>query len=467
MAFSGMGNKFFKKTLIDLNFGEEKYLSSDYSILYVKDNLNNKIYLIEFAEFISEDLISFLKSVKKNQPDKNQLNFHLISRNIYLKNELNKFFQILSIKIDSIADFSDNQKKIFLHFKKTFSDSWEVIVGKEEKKVTVLVIEDSPTFAGILTSIINKIPGIEVSKVSANFDEAHDYLKNNSPDIITLDVLLTSGNSLEILKKFPHLATRSLVISDSSAEQGSLVLDMLGMGAFSYLKKPVLSEMDQFKERLTELILNILKKSYPALSSTDESQKKIDFSNREYILIGSSTGGTEVIKEILSSLPKDFPPIIIVQHMPPDFTGLFAQRLSLQSGRKTIEVVHEVEVKRGEAYLASGGKHLKVKKHGSKLILFSDTSDPVNRFRPSVSVLFQSALDQKIASKSIALMLTGMGQDGVHEMKALRDQGCICLAQNEETCVVFGMPRAAIEAGAVDLVLSPSMMISKLTDKLK
>jgi two-component system chemotaxis response regulator CheB len=467
MAFLGMGNKFLKKTLIDLNFGEEKFLSSDFSILYAKDNLNNKIYLIEFAEFIDEDFFSFLKSIKSNQPDKNQLNFHVISRDTYLKNELIKFFQRLNIKINSIDDFPINQKKIFLHFKKSFSGKWEVIIAKEGKKVTVLVVEDSPTFANILSAIINKIPGIEVSKVSSSFDEAHDYLKNNSPDIITLDVYLTSGNSLEILKKFPHFASRSIVISDSSPEQGSLVLDMLEMGACSFLKKPILSEMDQFKERLTELILNFLKKSHPMLSSTEHFQKKINFSNREYILIGSSTGGTEVIKEILSSLPKDFPPIIIVQHMPPDFTGLFAQRLSLQSGRKTIEVTHEVEVKRGEAYLASGGKHLKLKKLGAKLILFSDNSDPVNRFRPSVSVLFQSALDQKIASRSVALMLTGMGQDGVNEMKALRDQGCICLAQNEETCVVFGMPRAAIEVGAVDLVLSPSMMIAKLTDKLK
>ncbi len=192
------------------------------------------------------------------------------------------------------------------------------------------------------------------------------------------------------------------------------------------------------------------------------AHRRVDLKDFDLIAIGSSTGGTEVVKFLLAGIPHDSPPIVVVQHMPGNFTEAFASRLELQTGRPTQEVREPVELRSGHAYLAAGGTHLTVEKKGIQFFAIPTDEPPVNRFKPSVSRLFGSMSELMIASRSIAIMLTGMGQDGAREMLRLKERGSFTLGQSEESCTVYGMPRAAAELGALSVQTSPEEMIEIL-----
>lgn len=198
-----------------------------------------------------------------------------------------------------------------------------------------------------------------------------------------------------------------------------------------------------------------------------KSVRSFKVSDFDLVAIGSSTGGTEVVKYLLQKLPKEFPPIVVVQHMPGDFTAAFATRLNQQTGRPTIEVQKPTLLKWGHAYIAAGGTQLEVKKRGTSLFVVPNDGPPVNRFKPSVSCLFGSMGNLMIASRSVAIILTGMGSDGTREMLRLRQMGAFTLGQSESSCAVYGMPRAAAELGALEVQASPNEMVAIFNPLLK
>jgi two-component system chemotaxis response regulator CheB len=189
-------------------------------------------------------------------------------------------------------------------------------------------------------------------------------------------------------------------------------------------------------------------------------------STEKIIFIGASTGGTEATKEVLLGLPADAPAVMITQHMPPGFTKSYATRLDSLCKIRVKEATDGERVLPGHAYIAPGGMHLRVEKSGANYLARVTDGDPVNRHKPSVEVLFKSAA-AVVGRNALSIMLTGMGADGAKAMREMRDAGAYCIAQDEHTCVVFGMPREAIAAGAVHEVLPLNKIASHMLDHLR
>ncbi len=464
-----MMDKNFRKIKIDLEKEIPKTISTFQNLILVFDSDSLNVFALEFQLYSPDMVLSFLKSVKQQQPNKEKLFFYGSFRSLTLKNDLVYFMKKkFNISLSVISENFDGEKEdcfeLFFDINNTFS----ITPGNVEKKIRVLIVEESTSFSVMLTSFFSTFKSVEVVKIASDINEALDFITSSKQtiDLVSLDLCLQSGAGKKILEIHPDLCSKTIVITNPLKEADSrLGLDVLEMGVIGYFPKPSIKEMDQFKVKLRDLFSDFLLKFSNVISSKMKPTQLLDFSNKDLIAIGSSTGGTEVVKEILQGLPLNFPPIIIVQHMPAEFTFLFAERLTHQTGRKTIEITEEVELMNGVAYLAAGSTHLKCRVQNNKIYVFPDTSPPVNRFRPSVSVMFQSLVDNKLSSRTVAIMLTGMGYDGAQEMKKLNDSGAICFAQDEESSVVFGMPKAAIELGAVDLVMSPKQIIDRLSNE--
>lgn len=334
----------------------------------------------------------------------------------------------------------------------------ELRIIKSEKK-NVMILEDSPAIARILIRCFENTGRFENIFHAGTLAEARKIIATKKVDLISLDLILPDGIGIKLLDEFPKFARSTILITDCSKEQSPYVLECLDKGALAYFKKPSFDQLQELQNSITEIVEQL---SFDTKTAKPTGRKKIDFNwqGKKVILIGSSTGGTEVVKQIIHELPKDCPPIVVVQHMPESFTGPYAERLTQQTSKKTFEVKSMMELKNGHVYLAAGGVHAVLVKEGRKIFVKPQRSPEVNRFCPSVSVLFKSAYDCKLAEHSIAIMLTGMGYDGAREMKLLRDNGTLTLGQSRETCVVYGMPRAAFEAGAVMHECSPDEMIS-------
>ncbi len=464
-----MINRNFRKIKITLEKEIAKNISSSNNLFLVFDSDSLIVFALEFQFFNEEMILSFLKSVKLQQPNKSKLCFYGVFKNLNLKNDflffLNNTFKISLNTIFENYELSKDSSFELLLDSNNFLSLFPV---KISKKFNLLIVEESSSFSVMLTSFFTTFKSVEVVKVASNINEALEFINSfeDSIDLVSLDLYMQSGSGKKILERHPELSSKTIVISNPPVNiDSSLGLDTLEMGVIGYFQKPTIKEMDQFKGKLRDLFADFFLKSAEEISSKMKPIRLLDFSNKDLIAIGSSTGGTEVVKEILQGLPLNFPPILIVQHMPAEFTFLFAERLTNQTGRKTIEVTEEVELKNGVAYLAAGSTHLKCRSINNKIYVFPDTSPPVNRFRPSVSVMFQSLIDNNLSNRTVAIMLTGMGHDGAQEMKKLNESGAICMAQDENSSVVFGMPKAAIELGAVDLVMSPEQIIERLSNE--
>lgn len=337
--------------------------------------------------------------------------------------------------------------------------------------LTLLIVEDSPTLRKILKSVYDKIPNVEVVGETGSIEKAFELYEKFNPDIVSLDMKLEDGSGLELLKRAsltPHFKkSKFILVTDCSPLEGNLVFDALALGAHHYLQKPQAHNLGGFQGELAELIKDLSLTARPTFEKSTHphhpsSSLKLTM-DAKFILIGSSTGGTEIVRDILAGLPKKCPPILIVQHMPETFTGIYAHRLSKQTGRPTIEVRASVKLEEDHAYIAGGGLHLEIVKNRGEFWAEPRQGDPVNRFKPSVSVLFGSAHSIGISPQTIAIILTGMGRDGADPLLQLKQNGALTFAQSQESCVVFGMPKAAVELGAVDYCEPPSAMIRRIS----
>ncbi len=342
-----------------------------------------------------------------------------------------------------------------------------------KKKTKVLIVEDSKPIQKVLSKIFSDIPNVEIVAIESRPEAAVNRMKETKPDFITLDMHLEEGTGADFLRisNFKDYAkttgARCVLVTDCSMLEGNIVFDALANGASSYIQKPQVANFkqmtDEMSELISELFLPIDNQAKNLNSSANEKQMQL--SDYKLIAIGSSTGGTEIVRELIGGLPVNCPPIVVVQHMPSLFTGLYAERIQKQTGRITQEVRELTPLLPGQAYIAAGGTHLLVEKNNDQLFVKPKTGELVNRFMPSVSVLFGSIEKANMARHTVAIMLTGMGSDGAKEMRTLKDSGSFTIGQSKESCVVYGMPRAAEEMGALCWSGSPDQIIYKLNRK--
>ena len=332
------------------------------------------------------------------------------------------------------------------------------------KKIKVLCVDDSALIRSVMTEIINSQSDMTVVGTAADPLVARDLIKVTNPDVLTLDVEMPRMDGLEFLEKLMRLRPMPVVMVSSLTERGSeIALRALELGAIDFVTKPRLGVRDGLLN-YTELIAGKIRTAAgarllparhaaPARPGGDAPQESLLrsplLSTEKLIIIGASTGGTEAIREVLQPLPPDSPAGMIAQHMPAGFTRSFAQRLDGLCRINVKEAEHGERVLPGYAYIAPGGFHLSLARSGANYVAHLDQEPPVNRHRPSIDVLFDSAA-RHAGKNAIGIILTGMGKDGAEGLLRMRRAGAHTLAQDEASCVVFGMPREAIALGAVD-----------------
>ncbi len=325
-------------------------------------------------------------------------------------------------------------------------------------KTRVLIVDDSALVRGLMREIINGQPDMEVVGQAPDPIQAREMIKTLDPDVLTLDVEMPGMNGLDFLEKLMRLRPMPVVMVSSHTARGSEeTLRALELGAVDFIAKPRLGG----SVRLAELADEIADKIRAAARARVRRHALADQAaqaprplpahaaraGERLVFVGSSTGGTEALKELLSRLPASAPGILIAQHMPESFTRSFAQRLNGLTAMHVKEAEHGERVLPGHVYIAPGHSHLRVKRNGPYYCAELSKDEPVNRHRPSVDVLFQSAA-AVAGGNGLGVLLTGMGKDGAQGLLAMRQAGAHTIAQDEASCVVFGMPKAAIELGA-------------------
>jgi two-component system chemotaxis response regulator CheB len=346
----------------------------------------------------------------------------------------------------------------------------------------VVVVDDSALVRSLLTEIINRQHDMECVGAASDPLVARDMIRATNPDVITLDVEMPRMDGLDFLARLMRLRPTPVVMVSTLTERGAEVtLRALELGAIDFVAKPKIGVADGLKLLAQDITDKVriaakaqLRRSVPAAAQAGAHPESVAppvsrlgrLSTEKIIFIGASTGGTEATREVLAGLPPDSPAVMITQHMPPGFTKSYAARLDGLCKIRVAEARDGERVLPGHAYIAPGGLHLSVERSGANYIARVQDGEPVNRHKPSVEVLFKSAA-RVVGPNALALMLTGMGADGAHAMKELRDAGSYNYAQDEASCVVFGMPREAIAAGAAHEVLPLSQMASRLIERLK
>lgn len=340
-------------------------------------------------------------------------------------------------------------------------------VGSKLVKVKskILIVDDSKTIRTILSRIFSSDPGLEVCAMAERPSEVEALILKHKPDVITLDIHMPEMDGVALLKIIgPKYNIPTIMISSISMAEGPMVLDALENGAVDYIQKPELSEI----ERLTPLILEKVQmaaKANLAKHFTNKNLKQERIKNlcdlNSLIVLGSSTGGTEAIREIITVLPDKIPPMLIVQHIPAVFSAAFAKRMNELCPFEVKEAENGDEVRANRILIAPGGQQMKlVCKNGKRMVEIND-DEPVNRFKPSVDYLFLSVA-KNLYTSTIAVILTGMGKDGARGMLELRNLGVRTIAQDEFTSVVFGMPKEAIALGGAEFVEPLSEIAEKM-----
>ncbi|MGZ8198909.1 MAG: protein-glutamate methylesterase/protein-glutamine glutaminase [Burkholderiales bacterium] len=344
------------------------------------------------------------------------------------------------------------------------------------KEIRVLIVDDSALVRSLLTEIINEEPGMRAIGAAPDPLVAREMIRNLDPDVITLDIEMPRMDGLDFLEKLMRLRPMPVLMISTLTERGSdATLRALELGAVDFIPKPrigIASGIREYSAQITEKI-RVAAAARPRRASAPARAEAAPLhtaplrigSTEKVIVIGASTGGTEAIKDVLVQLPFDAPAVLVTQHMPEAFTRSFAARLDSLCRITVKEAESGERVLPGHAYIAPGHSHLLLKRSGANYITHLSQSEPVNRHRPSVDVLFRSAAECA-AKNAIAIILTGMGKDGAAGMLELHRAGAHTYAQDEHSCVVFGMPKEAIALGAADEVLPlqdiPRAVIARL-----
>ncbi len=341
-------------------------------------------------------------------------------------------------------------------------------------KIKVLIVDDSALIRSVLNEIISDQPDMEVVGVAPDPLVARELIKQTNPDVLTLDVEMPKMDGLDFLERLMRLRPMPVVMVSSLTERGSeITMRALELGAVDFVTKPkisIQSGMLEYAELITEKIRIASKVRVRARTIAQEQKSSSEVlpqlrnpltSSEKLIIIGASTGGTEAIKSFLVQMPSDCPGILITQHMPEGFTRSFAKRLDGLCKISVSEAAGGERVLPGHAYIAPGHSHLLLARSGANYVTQLSDAEPVNRHRPSVDVLFRSA-SVAAGKNAVGVILTGMGKDGAQGMLEMKNAGSYNFAQDEASCVVFGMPREAIAIGATHEVASLNELPSKV-----
>jgi two-component system, chemotaxis family, protein-glutamate methylesterase/glutaminase len=346
-----------------------------------------------------------------------------------------------------------------------------------QAKIKVLIVDDSAVVRQVMAALLGKEPGIEVIGAVSDPIFAMTRMNQEWPDVVLLDVEMPRMDGITFLKKIMSVRPTPVVICSTLTEKGAETsMQALSAGAVEIVTKPKVGLKDFLTDDSTQII-NAIKaaaladmrrmkavtnarspvKLAPELTakSTENHSRSIGTTTDRFVAIGTSTGGTQALQTVLTQLSRVAPGIVIVQHMPEKFTGAFAARLNNICEIEVLEAKHGDRIIPGRALIAPGGKHLAVKLSGAQYQVEVLDGPPVNRHKPSVDVLFRSVA--KYAGKNaLGIIMTGMGDDGARGLKEMFDAGARTVAQDEQSCVVFGMPKEAIKLGAAEKIVSLS-----------
>jgi two-component system chemotaxis response regulator CheB len=350
--------------------------------------------------------------------------------------------------------------------------------------IRVLIVDDSAVVRAVLTRELAKAPDIKVVGAAPDPYVAREMIASQRPDVLTLDMEMPRMDGLSFLRQLMrHYPLPAVVVSSITPKGSALALDALGAGAFDVLAKPdgtahaVGDMVAQLVDRVRaaalvdprKLVARAAAQAAAApLAAGPAPRARLGAATHHVVAIGASTGGTVAVESVLRALPADAPGTVVTLHMPPGFTKSYAERLSASCRISVREARDGEAVVPGVALIAPGNRHLKLVASGASVAVALGDEPPVNRHRPSVDVLFQSAA-QQLGAKVLGVILTGMGADGAAGLLELRRVGGATIAQDEASCVVFGMPRAAIELGAAEEVASldqiPTRILARIHER--
>lgn len=350
-------------------------------------------------------------------------------------------------------------------------------------KTRVLVVDDSALVRSLLSAIIDAQPDMGCVGAAADPLIAREMIRSLNPDVITLDVEMPRMDGLDFLSRLMRLRPTPVVMVSTLTERGAEVtMRALELGAIDFVAKPKVGVADGLRLLADDITDKVRVASKARMQRPKLSAGPADglatppravvsalgrLSTEKIVFIGASTGGTEATREVLTGLPADCPAIMITQHMPAGFTKSYSARLDGLCRIRVAEARDGERILPGHAYIAPGGTaHLSVERSGANYVARVVEGDPVNRHRPSVEVLFRSAA-RVAGPNALGIMLTGMGGDGATAMREMRDAGSHNLVQDEASCVVFGMPKEAINAGAAHEVLPLSQIATRLIERLR
>jgi two-component system chemotaxis response regulator CheB len=376
-------------------------------------------------------------------------------------------------------------------------------------KTRVVVVDDSALVRSLLTEIINRQSDMECIGAASDPFVAREMIRNLNPDVITLDVEMPRMDGLDFLSKLMRLRPMPVVMVSTLTERGAdVTLRALELGAVDFVAKPKIGVAEGLKQLAEEITDKVRIAAHARVHRTagahasggassgvtaapgasvagatggsgghatphgtpatiaPQTAPLGHLSTEKIICIGASTGGTEATKEVLLRLPPDAPAVVITQHMPPGFTRSYAARLDSLCKIRVKEASDGERILPGHAYIAPGGLHLSIERSGANYIARVRDGEPVNRHKPSVEVLFESAA-RVLGPNAFGIMLTGMGADGAQAMRTMRDAGAYNVCQDEASCVVFGMPREAIARGAAHEVLPLAHIATHVIERLR
>ncbi len=331
-------------------------------------------------------------------------------------------------------------------------------------RTRVLICDDSAVMRQLLTEILSHDPDIEVVGTAADPMIARDKIKALNPDVLTLDVEMPRMDGLSFLERLMRARPMPVVMVSSLTERGAATtLRAIELGAVDFVTKPKIDMRTGTLELADEIVQKVkaaarARVRVPAPGAAARTVAPppagaLGRSAHRVIAVGASTGGTEALRVFLSALPPDTPGIVIVQHMPAHFTRSFAERLDSQCAVRVKEASDGDRILPGHVLIAPGDFHMRVVRSGAVCSVNVFSGEPVNRHRPAVDVLFESCA-QQLGANAVGVILTGMGADGARGMAAMRKAGARTLAQDEASCVVYGMPREAVNAGGVEQTLA-------------